>query len=372
MRISLFLAGALAVAVAQPGRAAPPHYSVTDLGTLGGDMSKGVALNASGQVTGESRTASAQYHAFFYDGAAMHDIGTKLGNNFGNSINDFGAIAGSMTVGTDEHAMLYDGAVHDLGTLGGHSSAAHGINNSGWVTGQTGLMGGGTHAFLYGGTIMHDLGAIDGDFSIGYAINDAGQVTGLSSVPGGGHHAFRYDGSGMIDLGTLGGINSIGRDINDKGWVTGDSLAAPNSLGQSFPHAFFNDGTAMHDLGTLGGFFSAGYGINHKGWITGSSSRLNFPGDHAFIWDGTTMYDLNDLIAPSSGWVLTNGSDINDFGQITGYGTVNGETHAFLLTPINRGVASAPEPAAWTMMLLGFGMIGAAMPARRKRRSALA
>jgi probable HAF family extracellular repeat protein len=45
------------------------------------------------------------------------------------------------------------------------------------------------------------------------------------------------------------------------------------------------------------------------------------------------MTDLNHLIDPSMGWQLMDAFDINDAGQIVGAGQINGETHAFLLTP---------------------------------------
>ena len=51
------------------------------------------------------------------------------------------------------------------------------------------------------------------------------------------------------------------------------------------------------------------------------------------------MSDLNDLIPSGSGWTLRVGVKINNRGQITGFGVVNGQTHAFLLTP--QGAASS-------------------------------
>ena len=72
------------------------------------------------------------------------------------------------------------------------------------------------------------------------------------------------------------------------------------------------------------------------------------------------MVDLNSLIDPSSGWVLTSGEGINDVGQITGYGTIGGETHAFLLTPV------VPEPS--TLVLAALGILGL-MAFRKRRRS---
>jgi probable HAF family extracellular repeat protein len=45
------------------------------------------------------------------------------------------------------------------------------------------------------------------------------------------------------------------------------------------------------------------------------------------------MADLNTLIPSGSGWVLSWAFDINNHGQIVGYGLVNDKFRAFLLTP---------------------------------------
>jgi probable HAF family extracellular repeat protein len=45
------------------------------------------------------------------------------------------------------------------------------------------------------------------------------------------------------------------------------------------------------------------------------------------------MQDLNKLIPAHSGWVLETAYSINDAGQIVGYGTLNKQQRAFLLTP---------------------------------------
>ena len=49
------------------------------------------------------------------------------------------------------------------------------------------------------------------------------------------------------------------------------------------------------------------------------------------------MQDLNELIPRGSKWVLTAAQAINQQGQIVGYGTVNQQTHAFLLAPHGHG-----------------------------------
>ncbi len=128
-------------------------------------------------------------------------------------------------------------------------------------------------------------------------------------------------------------------------------------------HAFLWDpATGMQDLGTLGGGFSFGMGINDSGQVTGVSTTASGLA-HAFLWDGTGMLDLNDLIVPGSGWTLLEaGHAINDAGQITGYGLIGDQGHAFLLTPVT--VAQVPEPE--TLALMGTGIIGLGLLRRRK------
>lgn len=131
----------------------------------------------------------------------------------------------------------------------------------------------------------------------------------------------------------------------------------------------------MTDLGTLGGTRSEGMGINDTGQITGWSYISGDSGQHAFLYSGGVMSDLNHLIHPSSGWVLQDARGINNLGQITGTGLFNGQTRAYLLTPLPTPPAPeppvspppVPEPATWAMLILGFGAVGAAM--RRPPRS---
>lgn len=137
----------LALAVVLSLIAVPAHadlYRLVDLGTLGGRLSSGAAINNAGQVTGGSHVAGLpepDRHAFLYSGGVMTDLGT-LGGNFSNgfAINSSGQIVGlSDFVGAPfaaAHAFLYSGGVMtDLGALGGIDSRAFGINDSSQVVG---------------------------------------------------------------------------------------------------------------------------------------------------------------------------------------------------------------------------------------------
>jgi probable HAF family extracellular repeat protein len=90
----------------------------------------------------------------------------------------------------------------------------------------------------------------------------------------------------------------------------------------------------MTDLGTLSGFASVHpIGINAGNVVVGEASNDPAPGS-AFIWQNGVIRDLNTLIPTGSGWFLQQATAINDGGQIVGNGTVGGQVHAFLLTPI--------------------------------------
>jgi probable HAF family extracellular repeat protein len=340
MKHNLILSACLfSVIVCSAEAQAAIGYTVTDLATLGGTISYGYGINASGQVTGVSdTTGDATFHAFLYDGT-MHDLGT-LGGTFSRG---YGINASGQVTGDADRAFLWtptvpngtSGMMNDVGTLGGTFSQGYGINASGEVTGNADTTvdaSSPSHAFLYDGT-MHDLGTLGGKYSQGNGINNSGQVAGWADLTGNTpYHAFLYDGT-MHDLGTLGGEYSQGNGINDSGQVTGFSYTTVGTI----PHAFLYDGT-MHDLGTLGGTYSDGYGINARGDVTGDAGTTGDAANHAFLYSSSGgMVDLNTFIDPSSGWVLSQGNAINDAGQITGNGTINGQTHAVLLTPLLPG-----------------------------------
>jgi hypothetical protein len=55
---------------------------------------------------------------------------------------------------------------------------------------------------------------------------------------------------------------------------------------------------------------------------------------HAFLWQKGTMIDLNSFVPSSSTVVLTQGTAINERGEITAQGVLpDGGSHAVLLIP---------------------------------------
>lgn len=350
-------------------QAAPAQqFSITDLGTLpGNSVSTGWGINEHGQVTGSSAIAPGSHlqHAFIYSNGEMTDLGTLPGGftSVGYSItgnhgrgrragwidkNEMQApddiqITGSASGGDLDHAFLYsNGAMQDLGTLpnlqqGVNSySAGLSINESGQVTGYSGVLHGVEHAFLYSDGEMVDLGTLPGgSVSGGYGINAVGEVAGTSGIGGSSsRHAFLYRHGRMLNLGTLpGGTFSAAFAINDMGDVAGsaDSADSGGSL-----HAFLYSHGRMRDLRTLPGLPSTeARAINRYGDVVGFASSGHYTDYHAFLYTDGVMKDLNDLIPANSGWSLELALGINDRCQITGSGMINGESHAFLLTPMS-------------------------------------
>jgi len=169
------------------------------LGTLGGINSSARAINASGRVTGNSNLAGdLLIHAFITgpNGVGMTDLGTINGNDwsFGTAINASGQVVGdSYNTGGSGGVQAFitdaNGAnMRDLGNLGGNTTYALGINASGQVVGSSPLyVSAGKTAFITGpnGVGMVDLNTLvtipDGSLNEAVAINDKGQVVATGS-----------------------------------------------------------------------------------------------------------------------------------------------------------------------------------------------
>ena len=104
-----------------------------------------------------------------------------------------------------EDRCLLSATLIDLGTLGGTTSDAYGINASGQVVGVSTTSNGYSHAFLYSGGSMTDLTPLEGFSLSSYAlgINDSGQVVGWNDFQWGQPEGFLYSGGSMTDLGSL-------------------------------------------------------------------------------------------------------------------------------------------------------------------------
>jgi probable HAF family extracellular repeat protein len=316
------------------------QYVITDLGTLGDRICVALGVNNFGEVAGYYLDSSQLSHAFFWTKSAgmqeIKTIGFQGGLTFAAAINASGEVAGYYT-GFDnlQHPFLWrqDTGMHDLGSLGGDGEGnALGIGDSGQVVGTSYTATRQEDAFLWKeGAPMHDL-RISGSAN---AINRLGEISGTGQLRNSSvYHAFIWTSSmGGHDLGSLGGTGSqsYGLALNNLGEAVGISTTK-NGLERAFR---WSRSGGMRDLGILsGGNQSWAYGINDSSEIVGASFTAGDNTTHALLWTRRAgMQDLNSLIPPNSGWVLTSANAINAVGQIVGGGTINGQGHAFLLTP---------------------------------------
>ena len=334
--LSLAVVAMVAILNAQTSIAAvPPRYHLTDLGGLGGTNSVAEGISPGGLVTGQALAPDGVWHLFLYDGV-MHDLGAVNGTNdtYGDAVNDHRQIAGyyrvpGVTNNYPFHALFYDGNnLNDLGTLGGASSQATGINSAGRIAGWSYLTNGSTlcDGFLYYSNALHRL---YGYYDIAVTVDDSNRVVGYNYTYTNSAWkalAYIYNGSFRY-LGTLGGNYSMSVAINSAGQAAGESTTT-----NGHTHAFFYDG-AMHDLGTLGGNYSSASWLNNRGDVCGVASLTN--GDErAFLYTGGVMYDVNSLLdAASANWIVEGAWSMNDASQLVGSGTdpVSGQRHAVLL-----------------------------------------
>jgi|GEM_PF-1482764 len=142
--------------------------------------------------------------------------------------NDVVGSAFALDALTPTAVLWRNGAVIDLGTLGGPFAQANAISPSGgFVGGSSATDSAPLHAFRYtlapdaSVTQRLDLGTIAGGWSVAYDTNDVGDVVGTSDG-----HAFLYAGGSQVDLnGEIGsglGWTLIGATgINSNGDIVG-------------------------------------------------------------------------------------------------------------------------------------------------------
>ena len=321
---------------------AVPHYEVTAV-TVGQAATEAYGINSFNQVVGFY--SDGRSHAFLWHDGAVTNLGSHGGStSIAFGINDSGQVVGWATHADSPYYpfMWEDGVMTGLETLGGHGGA-NGINAAGDVVGMSVLAdGSANHGFLWRNGVLTDLGAFRGN-SVAYAINNSGHVVGDAGIPGLGFQPVLWNDGTIRQLTALGGATGNAFDINDDGLIVG----AVN-IGTGEIHAIlWREGVPI-DLSTLGGPSSIARAINSSGWIVGESDTAG--GHAASLWIEETPYNLNDLIPSGSGWELLGATDINDHGAIVGTGNYQGARTAFLLTP----VATISEPNSLMLVLSGI------------------
>lgn len=288
---------------------AAPTYTITDLGTLSG-TTKSIAtgINEQGQVVGVAYNTNDPNQgydigarSFLYSGGQMTQ--TSPIGGLANAINDSGQAVGGLYKDINS-AGDYVGGRHLIS--GGQDVTlplfAFGINDSGLISGSVNAQGGSTaHAAVYSNGQLTDLNwVIGGNMSGADAINNHGHLL-IGGDNGAQVHSVLYANGVVTDLASLpGGSGKVGRSLNDSDQIVGDN----------------------------------------------------------FLYSAGQFSDLNALIPTSSGWSRLSPSRINNAGQIVGQGLIDGEEHAFLMTPIGQTVPEPSSLAVFGAMAIGLAAIG--------------
>jgi len=317
-------------------------FSIVDLGT----RITPTAINNKGQIVGYSITDDGHKHAFLYENQILTDLGTFGGTDSeALAINGSGHIVGNYIKYGYKHAFqLYNSQFTDMFGSAGMIEAT-GINDQNVMIGNivsTSYMEI-THVILYDNGLVTDLSVLGGIEPLLSArprgINNKGQAIFFESLCGSWEceHSYIFSGETVSEI-----FPFNATDINDLGQVVGSSLK--DGEWGHIDSCLYNQGD-MTRINDFGGNQSYPTALNNVGQVIGTAQYSQDYNFHPFIYFNGTMKDLNTLIPADSGWNITIVSDINDKGQIIGTGLLNGEQHAFVLSPLVQTVQIDIRPS---------------------------
>ena len=331
MRLHLHLASTL---LAVGPLAAQADYQLVDLGALAFGTSRAYAVNESGDVAGYTLVASGESHAFRWSGGTMTDLGTLPPSSWSIAydLDEAGSVVGEAGNFSAFQWQVGPGMSGLAGT--GWASRAYGINDRGTIVGEGEDAFGTSRAFVWRAGAVSFLGAA-GHTAGAQAVNRLDDVVGWQAAQGGFQRATLWNAAGVATDLNSPGTMSVAYGLNEAGQVVG----AGNFPGSGvLRQAFLWQNGVMTSLGALPGTaypMSEAFAINSLGEVVGWADNPNgpVPADHAFLWEAGVMHDLNDRIPQGTGWELVRAQDINNAGEICGYGVVQGQTRGFLLRP---------------------------------------
>jgi probable HAF family extracellular repeat protein len=226
-----------------------------------------LAVNSSGLVAGRSSTNG----LVLWQGSSSVALGVQ--GTIGG-INDAAEVVGAYSSVGQQRAFVYrNGQVTELAALPGASgdSTAYSVNERGEIVGSAG-----GRPFLYTEGAMRDLGTLGGATGTARGINDRGQVVGMATDANGLPMPFVYDSAMRAIPGTS---DAVAIAINNKGQVIASAEGT---------YGWLLDGGTATRLDTLPAVKAKGWrhmeptAINERGWIVGSA--MTAEGDtRAFI-----------------------------------------------------------------------------------------
>ena len=365
---------------------AVPIGAAADIGTYrlqdisaGGTLQFAVGIDNGGGVLAESwHWAAGGYYTSPATGVVLLTDPTVPGvppNTVPNTprgadINAQGVITGTWYPPGEVRAFRYTpgGGMRDLGRSG---IEANGTDDAGHTVGR---FRGGTGRDYF-------IADPDGNLVVHTAPVPLAGITGLRNdgvIVGNRQHATDSERpvAGLLengtwrDLASSGAYSSHPMGFNEQGAVVGMQAIHSATVGVPVQHAFAYTPEAgvvdLVDAMPWFNHFSTAAAVNEQGLVVGYGARGDTWETFSFLHDLTTgqLVDLASVLLPgtAAGWTNMYLVDVNDAGQIAGWGQFGGESRAFLLSP----AAPVPEPAGLLMMALGAALVAGV--ARRRVR----
>lgn len=385
---------------------AAQQYTVTDIGALAPGLNmQATGLNDSGQVIGYAyggqyvngtvsfpAASSGQGFVSGANGQGLTALSNVASNTWTvpNAINNAGQIVGNWgangyTAPTHAFTTAPGGTVaRDLGSLGGTSSTATGVNASGQVVGSTTTTSGAARGYITGAQGsggMQELAAIPkAPYVTVTGINDGGKVVGYVGGTFPNENSFiagTQPGSApysSISNNTPSGIYTV-NVINGQDQTAG-YYSQYRGAGGVVPYLRNSNGTVIvADMSHAPNYIAnaptgqsssaMALGLNSKGQLVGSVTRNDTGAlgrTYAFITDANAanLVEVSSLsftnFTLAQDFYFTSATGINDFGSFVANGS-NG--HAYLITAV-------PEPSTGWLLLCGLLPIAKLSASRRR------
>jgi probable HAF family extracellular repeat protein len=325
---------------------------------------------AGGSTSALQALATPSFSAGTYYTAA---VGISSNGVIAGSVGDAGALNGT---DNNSNALIWNSSSSAPTNInpGGYTSNAWAINAAGttvvgWIQATT--AGSPLQAAIStGGGALAPLSVTSNPanltLAIATGINSSGEIVGYATDSTGNVHSFLYNAGTVTDLGVTGGpANALNGAlaINDSGLVVGAVETDQTAPGDEYAYSQTTSPlSGMNSLDTTSDVFSQANAVNNGNAIVGFAGNDSVW--NAAIFSSTGPIELSTLVDNLSGWSqLEWATGINDNGQIIGTGTYNGQTEAFLLTPV-------PEPISMIFFGTGLVAVGGYISRRRMMRKA--
>ena len=297
---------ALPDAVGASSEAQLPRYTIADLGTLGGPFSIAYDLTNTGRVIGTAALPNGYHHPVYWEDGAIHDVGTIGGLNAeaAGRANRLQLAILSETASQDPlgenfcgfgtglvcaAATWNHGVRTQLPTLGGTNAAAFQNNSAGLIVG-----------------VAED-GVVDASCippqqtHFQAVIWERGEIRKLPPLPG-------------DEVGAALRVNDRGQAVGTSGPCSATSYGG-FILG---PHAVLWDRGRPIDLGSVGdGLVTVAADVNDRGTVIGSASFAD-GSQHPFLWTAKDGIRDLGLMSTDPTDAVNTAFEINDRGQMVG------------------------------------------------------